>query len=105
MAANETGNVDRAGILKDKRKGRGQQTRPVLVRDCMHNTKADCEIDEAGNRWYLLSIATGWPIGTPVVCRRVSRESGKYVYSLFHRWQGAGCGEFEASAMFLRLAR
>ena len=64
-----------------------------------------CEIDEAGNRWYPLSVATGWPIGTPVVCRRVSRESGTHIYSMFQRWQGAGCGEFEASAMFLRLAR
>lgn len=63
------------------------------------------EKDDAGNQWYPLAVAIRWPIGTPVVCRRVLRENGRHVYSLFQRWQGAGCGEFEESAMFLRLGR
>jgi hypothetical protein len=61
--------------------------------------------DDCGNNWYPQVVAIRWPVGTPVVCRRKSRETGEWRYSMFERWQGAGSGTFDDESGFLMLSR
>ena len=62
-------------------------------------------VDDCGNEWYPHCVARRWGIGTPVLARRRSRETGAWKYSLFEKWRGAGSGTFEDDAGFLMLPR